>query len=196
MASTKQVALWPFWITENSINYFAISDQYVRNFYIFWFLFCKITPGSHFGWPKITFERISHHLMCFSKWPPAVILEVRFAPKTIGFFHYAKYAVDWWIYDTVIEATSFLRIFGEAIFFPSDAKNHKVLVIWYLNGYGEYEFDWCICDKIMACTIVGVGVRRRRNQEHNTPNIFGDIIITTLFCKQIYRYLPLYISYI
>ena len=25
---------------------------------------------------------------------------------------------------------------------------------------------------------------------------FGDIIITTLFCKQIYRYLPLYISYI
>ena len=59
--------------------------------------------------------------------------------------------------------------------FPSDAKNHKVLVIWDLNGYGEYEFDWCICDKIMACTIVGVGVRRRRwrrNQEHNTPKIF------------------------
>ena len=25
---------------------------------------------------------------------------------------------------------------------------------------------------------------------------FGDIIITTIFCKQIYRYLPLYISYI
>ena len=24
---------------------------------------------------------------------------------------------------------------------------------------------------------------------------FGDIIITALFCKQIYRYLPLYISY-
>ena len=40
--------------------------------------------------------------------------------------------------------------------FPSDAKNHKVLVISDLNGYGEYEFDWCICDKIMACTIVGL----------------------------------------
>ena len=35
--------------------------------------------------------------------------------------------------------------------FPIDAKNHKVLVIWDLNGYGEYEFDWCICDKVMAC---------------------------------------------
>ena len=28
--------------------------------------------------------------------------------------------------------------------FPIDAKNHKVLVIWDLDGYGEYEFDWCI----------------------------------------------------
>ena len=24
--------------------------------------------------------------------------------------------------------------------FPIDAKNHRVLVIWDLNGYGEYEF--------------------------------------------------------
>ena len=54
--------------------------------------------------------------------------------------------------------------------FPIDAKNRKVLVIWDLNGYGEYEFDWCICDKVMACTSVGV---RRRNQKHNTPEILG-----------------------
>ena len=72
------------------------------------------------------------------------------------------------------------------LFFRVIPKKHKVLVIWDLNGYGEYEFDWCICDKIMACTIVGVGVRRQRRQR-------WDIIITTLFCKQIYRYLPLYI---
>ena len=25
--------------------------------------------------------------------------------------------------------------------FPIDAKNHKVLIIWDFNGYGEYEFD-------------------------------------------------------
>ena len=42
--------------------------------------------------------------------------------------------------------------------FPIDAKNHKVIVIWDLNGYGEYDFDWCICDKVTACTSVTFGV--------------------------------------
>ena len=41
--------------------------------------------------------------------------------------------------------------------FPIDAKDHRVVVIWDLNGYGEYEFDWCICDKVMACSSVGGG---------------------------------------
>ena len=60
--------------------------------------------------------------------------------------------------------------------FPIDDKNHRVLVIWDLNGYGEYEFDRCICDKVMACTSVGVRRRRRRrrrrNQNHNITGIF------------------------
>ena len=58
--------------------------------------------------------------------------------------------------------------------FPIDAKNHRVLVIWDLNGFGEYEFDRCICDKVMACTSVGVRRRRRRrrNQKHNITEIF------------------------
>ena len=43
--------------------------------------------------------------------------------------------------------------------FPIDAKDNRVLVIWDLNGYGEYEFDWCICDKVMARTNTSVGVR-------------------------------------
>ena len=33
--------------------------------------------------------------------------------------------------------------------FPIDAKNHRVLAILDLNGYGEYEFDWCICDTVI-----------------------------------------------
>ena len=41
------------------IAFLAISDQYTTFFNFF-----------------------------FSKWPPAAILEVWFAPKTIGFFHY------------------------------------------------------------------------------------------------------------
>ena len=42
------------------------------------------------------------------------------------------------------------------MFFLIDDKNHRVLVIWDLNGYGEYEFDRCICAKVMACTSLGV----------------------------------------
>ena len=35
--------------------------------------------------------------------------------------------------------------------FPIDDKNHRVLVIWDLNGYGEYEFDRCMCVQALAC---------------------------------------------
>ena len=56
--------------------------------------------------------------------------------------------------------------------FPIDAKIHRVLVIWDLNCYGEYAFDRCICDKVMACTSVGVRRQRWRNQEHNITEIF------------------------
>ena len=35
----------------------------------------------------------------------------------------------------------------------------------------KYEFDWCICDKVMACTSVGVRRQRRRNKTHNAPEI-------------------------
>ena len=192
MASTKQVALWPFWMTENAINYFAISDQYAI-FICFWFFF---TPGGHFGWPKITFERISRHfrsmrnfflkfcsensyrrpfwmtknhfrshfspfqintqlsffLNCFSKWLPAAILEVRFAPKTIGFFHYVLSMAmpNMQLIGEYMTQLETPQAFWAFSYKRSDAKNHKVLVIWDLNGYGEYEFDWCICDQIMA----------------------------------------------
>ena len=64
---------------------------------------------------------------------------------------------------------------------PIDAKNHKVLVIGVLNGYGEYEFDWCICDQVMACTSVGVRRRRRRrrrrrNQKDNNPDVSKTLV--------------------
>ena len=65
--------------------------------------------------------------------------------------------------------------------FPIDAKNHRVLVIWDLNGYDEYEFDMCICDKVMACTSVGMRRRRRRrNQKHNITEIFKLAEISVL----------------
>ena len=53
--------------------------------------------------------------------------------------------------------------------FPIDDKNHMVLVICDLNGYGEYEFNRCICDKVMACAT--------KNKISPTFSNFGDIII-------------------
>ena len=40
-----------------SIAFFAISVQYA----IFFYLVPKMAAGGHFGWPKITFDRISRH---------------------------------------------------------------------------------------------------------------------------------------
>ena len=59
-------------------------------------------------------------------------------------------------------------------FSPFQINTHRILVIWDLNGNGEYEFEWCIDDKVMACTSVGVRRRRRRrrNQKDNITEIF------------------------
>ena len=59
--------------------------------------------------------------------------------------------------------------------FPIDAKIHRVLVIWDLSGYCEYEFDRYICDKVMTCTSVGVRRRRRRRRPHNQKHIITEI---------------------
>ena len=54
---------WPFWMTENyflsHFSPFQINTQllYVHVFYFFH----KMAAGGHFGWPKITFDRFSHH---------------------------------------------------------------------------------------------------------------------------------------
>ena len=45
----------PFWITEDHFWFLAITDQYATSF------FHKMAASGHFRWPKITFDRISHH---------------------------------------------------------------------------------------------------------------------------------------
>ena len=188
-----------------SIAFLAISEQYATFFFwIFfqngrWPPFWKSLLGQ-FRWPKITFDRISRHfrsirnffLIFFSKWPPAAILEVRFAPKTIGFFHYVLSMAmpNMKLIGEFVTQLEMPQAFWAFLYkmaarghfvFPIDDKNHRVLVIWDLNGYGEYEFDRCICDKAMACTSIGVRRRRRRrrprrrrrrNQNHNITEIF------------------------
>ena len=62
----------------------TISGQY-HNFYFCEF-FSKMSAGGHFGCPKLTFDGISGHFRsirnlflknCFTKWPPAPILDVQ-----------------------------------------------------------------------------------------------------------------------
>ena len=109
----------------------------------------------------------------------AAILEVRFAPKTKRFFHYVLSMAmpNMKLIGEFMTKLEMPQAFWAFLYkmaarghfvFPIDAKNHRVLVIWDLNGYVEYEFDRCICDKVMACTSVGV---RRRNQKHNITEI-------------------------
>ena len=71
-------------------------DRISRHFRSIIFLFFhKMAADGQFGWPKITFDRISRHFRSkrnfaffFFFFKMAAILEVRFAPKTIGFFQY------------------------------------------------------------------------------------------------------------
>ena len=48
----------PFWMTENHFRSHFSPFRSIRNCILF---FHKMAAGSHFGWPKITFDRISRH---------------------------------------------------------------------------------------------------------------------------------------
>ena len=52
---------WPFWMTEN--HFWSNFSPFQINTQLFFLIFSKWLPvvGGHFGWPKITFNRISHH---------------------------------------------------------------------------------------------------------------------------------------
>ena len=91
MVSTKLVALWPSWVTENHFSPFQINTQllFIFEFFTQLFFLHKMAVGGHFGLPKITFGCISLHFRSirnflfeffFTKWLPAAILEVRFGP--------------------------------------------------------------------------------------------------------------------
>ena len=47
-----------------------------------------MAAGGHFRSPIWAILDDNFSWDFFSKWPPAAILEVQFAPKTTGFFHY------------------------------------------------------------------------------------------------------------
>ena len=157
-----------------SIAFIAISDQYTTLLFLIFFF--KMAASGYFGSPICAKNNMVLPLCVING--------------------YAKYEVDRWIYDTVRDATIFLQILYKMaamqrpFCFSDWCKNNRVLVIWDLNGYGKYELDRCICDKVMACT--SVGVRRRRwpaghNQKHISPKFwnFGDIIMHVRFGERV-----------
>ena len=95
-------------MTENHFRMYFSPFQINTQLYFVDFFF-KMAAGGHFGSPiwailddrkslSIAFLAISDQystfvFIFFSKWPPAAILEVRFVPKTIGFFHVLSMAM-------------------------------------------------------------------------------------------------------
>ena len=153
MASTEQVALWPFWMIENLINYFGS----IRNFYIFLFLLDdRRSLSRHFRSMCNFFLNFVHKIATAAILDDQKSLSITFLTISDQYGTFFNFLFSKWLPAAIL-------------FFPSDAKNHKDLVIWDLNGYGEYEFDWCICDKVMACTIVGV-----KPQSHWTRCTHGE----------------------
>ena len=177
----------PFWMTENHFRShfspFQINTQLLffsqngcqRPFWMtenhFW---------SHFSPFQINTQLLFLNFF-FTKWLPAAILEVPFGPFWMTENHFLSHFSPFQI-NIQLLFLIFFQNGRQRPFCFSDwwQKSYRVLVIWDLNGYGEYEFDRYICDKVMACTSVGVRRRRRRrNKNIISPKFsnFGDIII-------------------
>ena len=134
-----------------SIAFLANSDQYT-------FFFFKMATSGHFGSPICAKN---------NRVLPLCVIN-------------GRYEVDLWIYDTVRDVTSFLSIFIQnghqrPFCFSDWCKNHRVLVIWDLNGYGEYEFDSCIC-----------GGGTTKNIISPKFSNFGDIIMSVKNSEKLY----------
>ena len=95
---------------------------------LFFDFFFKMAAGRHFGSPfwAILDDR--------------KLLSIAFL--TIS-DQYATFLFEFFFKMAAILEVRFAR--GHFVF-PIDEKNHRILVICDLNGYGEYEFDRCICD--------------------------------------------------
>ena len=145
-----------------------------------------MAAGGHFGWP------IAFLAIWYGRQRPFWKSDLR--QKQEGFFHYVLSMAmpNMKLIGEFVTQLEMPQVFWALVYkmaarghfvFPIDDKNHRVFVIWDLDGYGEYEFNRCICDKVMACTSVCVRQRRRRRRRRNQNIIspkfsnFGDIII-------------------
>ena len=142
MASTKQVDLWPFWMTENSINYFAIWDQYAT-FIFFYFCSAKLPPAAILDDRKsllITFLAISDQCASFflnfvHKIATAAIFDDQ-KSLSIAFLSISDQCTTFLFFKFVFQ-NGRRRPFGS----PICAKNNRILPLCAINGYAKYSVD-------------------------------------------------------
>ena len=122
-----------------SMAFLAISDQCTTfNF------FHKMAAGGHFGWPKITFDRITRHFRSIRNF----FLNFCFKMAAGGHFGSPIWAI---LDDRKPLSIAFLAIsdhFGS----PICAKNNRVLPLCVINGYAKYEVDRWIYDTVRDAT--------------------------------------------
>ena len=129
----------PFWMSEIPfwLYLFFILEQYAT-FFSKWPTTAILEVRFGPFWMTDRYFRSIHNFF----------LEVRFAPKPIGFFHYVLSMAmpNMKLIGEFMTELEMPQAFWELLYkmaarghfvFPIDAKNHRVLVIWDLNGYGE-----------------------------------------------------------
>ena len=136
----------PFWMTENHFR-LHFSPLQINTQLLFIFDFAhKMAASGHFGWPKITFDRISRHCRSIrnffsTKWLPAAILEVRFGPFWMTENHFRSHF-------------SPFQINTQLFCWKSDLRQKQwVLPLCVINhGYAKYEVDRWIYDTFRDAT--------------------------------------------
>ena len=183
-----------------SIAFLAISDQYATYFVLNVF-FSKWQTAAILEVPFGPFWMTENHFRShFSPFQINTqlflfesffkILEVRFAPKTIGFFHYVllmamlnMMLIGEFVTQLEMPQTFWAFLYKMAarghFVFSIDDTNHRVIVIWDFNGYGEYEFVGVFVTKLWPVQALACG----GGDGGATKNIispkfsnFGDII--------------------
>ena len=136
-----------------------------------------MAAGGHFGWPKMTFDRISHHFRSICNFFLFIFQNGRRRPFWKSIFG----SPFGWPNITIDCISRHFRSIHNFPFFYYFSKWPPVTIL-------EVRFV-----QVLACGGGGGDGGATKNIIPPKYSNFGDIIITTLYCKQVYRYLPLYI---
>ena len=117
------------------IAFLTISDQYTTFFLLTFFY--KMAAGGHFGWPKITFDRIFRHFRCQRPfWTYLYSRAVATSNmKLIGVFLIKLWSAQ--AFSSYFRKMAVGGHFGFSIGFFHSRSSMAVSYIWYAH--------WCLC---------------------------------------------------